>query len=162
MHSEVSQPTASAGPMMVSTRAWRARIRGVLVAGPCWAIIAVALSLSPRAAGLGTHQDLGLPNCSFAARTGYPCPTCGMTTSIVAAAHGRLGAAWQAHPFGLVLFAAIVVLAAFGTGELITGRRLIQKLRPSLWWAAVGLGGVLVGWGLKVASGCASGTLPMH
>ena len=32
-------------------------------------------------AQLGTHQQLGLPECNFKALTSVPCPSCGMTTS---------------------------------------------------------------------------------
>ena len=65
------------------------RLRGLLVAGPCLTMLIVALTLQPRNAGYGTAQRLGLPQCSVLLRTGYPCPTCGMTTSVSAAVRGR-------------------------------------------------------------------------
>src|ERR1700752_1020103 len=38
--------------------------------------------------------------CSFKERLGYPCPTCGMTRSVVLASHGRLLIAAGIHPAG--------------------------------------------------------------
>src|SRR5437870_10055475 len=34
-----------------------------------------------------THMQLGLPPCEFYRRTGYPCPSCGFTTSFALTMH---------------------------------------------------------------------------
>ncbi len=138
------------------------RIRGLAIALPCWAVLAVAAWLSPSDTGTGTHRKLGLPPCNFLATTGYPCPTCGMTTSMSAMAHGQFALAWLAQPFGMVLFAACVVAAGAGTFEAYTGRNAFARLRPRAWWAFVLVLGVLAGWGLKVWAGIAAGTWPMR
>lgn len=138
------------------------RLRGLALAAPCAGILAVAWALSPRASGHGTHQQLGIPGCSFMARTGYPCPTCGLTTSVAAAAHGRLGLAWRAHPFGLVLACALVVLAAAGMAELATGRAALHQLRPGLWWLWAGLAGLFGGWLWLLWTGTLSGRWGHH
>ena len=65
------------------------RFRGALILGPCLAALAVSVWLAPRPAGFGTHRALGLPPCGFLAQTGYPCPSCGMTTAFAAMAHGH-------------------------------------------------------------------------
>jgi len=65
------------------------RIRGTLILAPCLAMLAVAVWLAPKPAGYGTHRELGLPPCGFLAQTGYPCPSCGMTTSFADMAHGH-------------------------------------------------------------------------
>ena len=98
------------------------RLRGAIIAAGCVAVVALAASLTPRRAGYGTHENLGLPGCEFLQRTGYPCPSCGMTTSFANLARGRVGAAWAAQPFGIVLFAGVLVLGAAGLGELVWGR----------------------------------------
>ena len=140
----------------------KVRLRGLLVMVPCWAVLIVAWTLKPYACGYGTHEQLDLPGCSFLARTGWPCPTCGLTTSVAAAARGRVAAAWMAHPFGPVLLAAVAVLAAAGTIDLLTGVDAIGRLRPRLWWVWAAVAGLLGGWGLKLAIGLAGGTLPLR
>lgn len=44
------------------------------------------------------------PLCLFKLTTGYPCAGCGMTRSLVAAAHGQFAEAFSWHPLGLALF----------------------------------------------------------
>lgn len=73
------------------------------------ATLAVARSLHPCAAGVGTHVQFGLPPCRFLALTGMPCPSCGLTTSFAFAAHVEFGSAFIASPFGLLLFLAVVL-----------------------------------------------------
>lgn len=52
----------------------------------------------------------GLP-CPLRTLTGVPCPMCGMTTSVEATVHGRLGTALLANPAGpLALVAALALL----------------------------------------------------
>ena len=46
--------------------------------------------------------------------TGLPCPTCGMTTCLSHVTHGDLGAAAAAHPVGVVLALAGLVLVLPG------------------------------------------------
>jgi hypothetical protein len=53
---------------------------------PWLLVFFVAIQLDPyekngAALKLGTHQQLGLPECNFKAIAGVPCPSCGMTTS---------------------------------------------------------------------------------
>jgi hypothetical protein len=138
------------------------RLRGLLVGGCCWIALGVASWLEPLPSGTGTHRQLHLPACSFLARTGWPCPSCGLTTSLAAMAHGRLGLAWKAHPFGMVLFAALVGLAGAGTVEAATGRNLLGRLARPGWWALACIGGLLAGWVVRLLVGWADGSLPMR
>jgi len=94
-----------------------------------------------------------MPACSFLVKTGKPCPSCGLTTSMAAMAHGKLALAFRAQPFGMVLFVAAVAMAGVGLAEMICGRDVVGALRPSLWWPAVALAGMLAGWGIKILSG---------
>ncbi len=142
--------------------AWHLRLRGAVVALPCWALLMTAFLLSPRSAGYGTHRQLGLPSCSFAARTRLPCPTCGMTTSVTAMSRGDVSAAFNAQPFGVPLFIAVVVVAFAVTLEVTLGRSVLPRLRLGWWCVWTVLLGVAAGWGLKLAMGYASGDLPMR
>ncbi len=151
------------------------RLRGAAVAVACWSVLGVAAVLRPHASGTGTHQELGLPSCSFLARTGLPCPTCGMTTSLSAMAHGQVLLAWQAQPFGVVLFLALAGFAVLATVESLGGRGVLAGLqgagskRPGItawglagWLAWVVLLGIPAGWALKLIVGLADGSLPMR
>jgi len=140
----------------------RLRIRGIVIASACWAILIVSACLTPSRTGMGTHRQLGLPACQWLATTGYPCPTCGLTTSMAAMAHARPVLAWKSHPFGVVLFAAVLAAALLGTFEACTGRDAFRHLRPGMWWAWVPILGLLAGWGLKVWIGVSTGRLPLR
>ena len=138
------------------------RIRGLVVAAPIWAAVVVAAWLIPSPTGVGTHSQLGLPPCEFLARTGWPCPSCGLTTSLAAMAHGKVLSAWRAHPFGIVLFAGCVAVGVAGAAEALAGRSVLHLLRPGVWWAWTTVIGVVAGWGLRILLGVADGTLPMR
>jgi hypothetical protein len=139
------------------------RVRGAAVAALCWGmLLTAAMFISPRGEGYGSHQDLGLPGCSMLMRTGYPCPSCGMTTSVSAVLHGQIGLAARSQPFGLLLVPAVGLLGLAGAAEAATGRDTLRRLRPGLWWVWLGIGGMLAGWGINLAAGMASGRWPAH
>ncbi len=162
MHTEeahgdtISTPAGRSGPALT------VRLRGLALLLSCTAVLAVAWSMNPRTSGYGTHQELGLPACSFIARYGYPCPSCGMTTSVSAAARGRLGEAVSAQPAGAMLVAAVLVFAATGAVELISGQSAIHRLKPGLWWLGVAVGMLLLGWVWKLVWGFGTGQYPLH
>ncbi len=68
-------------------------------------IVALAVAW-PR---LPAHPPLA---CPLRAATGIPCPLCGMTRAVVAAAHGHLGTSLAFNPAGLLvlLLAAVAVV----------------------------------------------------
>jgi len=87
-----------------------------------WAVLAVAslgalglalfpLLFAPDARGYGTHEQLGLKPCYPLEAWRFPCPGCGVTTSIAHATRGDLLGALSAQPFGLAL--ALSALAFF-------------------------------------------------
>ena len=162
MASSINTKIAGGAPAAPRRLAERTRLRGLLLAMPCWAAVAAAWWLSPRPTGYGTHEQMGLPGCSFLAETGLPCPSCGLTTSFAEMARGHLGRAFHAQPFGLLLFTAVVLLAAAGSVELATGRDVLRSLRPRLWWVAAAAAGMFAGWGVRLAVGFATGELPVH
>ncbi len=85
-----------------------------------------------------------------------------MTRGMVAMARGRIAAAAHLQPFSVLLFSAIVAVAVFATGEALTGRDLLPKLRLSIWWIWIGLAGMLAGWAWVLVTGLQAGTLPIH
>lgn len=48
--------------------------------------------------------------CWFARTFDFPCPTCGLTRSVLHTLHGEFGAAWQLNPAGLFLVCGLVLL----------------------------------------------------
>jgi hypothetical protein len=48
--------------------------------------------------------------CWFKRAFDFPCPTCGLTRSVLHTLHGEFGAAWQLNPAGLFLVCGLVLL----------------------------------------------------
>jgi hypothetical protein len=48
--------------------------------------------------------------CWFRQRFDFPCPTCGMTRSVLHTLHGQFGEAWQLNPAGLFLVSGLMLL----------------------------------------------------
>jgi hypothetical protein len=102
------------------------------------AVIGLGVCLEPDARGHGTHEQLGLPPCPMIQLTGYPCPTCGFTTSLAHMARLQLGSALAAHILG-----ASVFLIACGL-LLWTALAPLMGLSPT---AALGVVKSAWGWG---------------
>jgi hypothetical protein len=66
-------------------------------------------------------------------------------------AHGHVVAAFLAQPFGVVLFAALLLFGVAGLAQLASGRDLVRKLRPAIWWIWLLVGTFLAGWGFGLA-----------
>lgn len=158
---DASADAADAPADLPPTGFFASRLAGLLVAGPCLTMLVIALTLQPRNVGYGTAERLGLPACSVLIGTGYPCPTCGMTTSVSAAVRGQVSASWRAHPFGLVLTAGAALLALAGLVQMVTGRALLRTLRLGWWWVAATVVGVLIGWWWMWQAGVAAGKWPI-
>ena len=74
---------------------------------------------------------------------------------------GRVGLAWRAQPFGVLLGVLLVVFGALGAAELATGRGSIDRLRPRLWWAWALPAALLAGWAVKMLTGYFRGEYPL-
>ena len=79
------------------------RLTIAMVGGGILALLALAAWLEPSPNGLGTHQQLGLPPCTFRVLFGERCPSCGMTTAWANVMNGHLGRALQANTGGTLL-----------------------------------------------------------
>jgi hypothetical protein len=140
------------------------RLTGVMTALPCWAILAVGMSLTARSRGDGTHVQLGLPACWTMISEGVPCPACGLTTSVTEAMHGEFGASARANVFGTVLTFALALFGAAGMLQAFTGRDILGRIFRRRWWFFCGflIMGVLAGWAIKLAIGYNTGQYPTH
>ena len=126
---------------------------GLLVSLGCMAILVLALHLEPTNLPLGPQSYLSLPECAFRQRTGYPCPTCGMTTAWARAVRGDLVAAFRAN-IAAGVFALVCAVAALGGLATVFGGRscynrfvepVLGLLRPRQWfYLAVGL--IIFAW----------------
>lgn len=73
----------------------------------------VGFFLLARLAGAGkVDTDRWLEPCGFKQKYGLPCPTCGMTTSAISFAQGRIKQSFYIQPAG-GLFCSVLVVAAF-------------------------------------------------
>jgi hypothetical protein len=127
-----------------------------IAAGAAGAAIAAQLAIGRLA--LDADQErvsiLGRPIdwvCALRRQYGLPCPTCGITRSVVLSLHGRFGEAWRLAPVGLVVvwglavFAAamLALAAAQWVGAKQWERRVQSQIRQGAWVYAAG---VLVVW----------------
>ena len=105
-------------------------------------LVVVGLSFA-----LGPSFWQGLPEmCAFEAMTGLPCPTCGITRSFAATAHGQLGLAFHYHAFGPFAFVALLLASLWA----FTGRPF-PRLRAWMVWTVVALVAIygvarMIGW----------------
>ena len=75
--------------------------------------------------------------------------------------HGRVGLAFQAQPFGVIMVLGVVTVGTVGLVEFLTGRALLSRIRPGWWWLVAILGAWLLGWAFKLLTGLASGEYPV-
>ena len=104
-------------------------------------LLGVACWLDPDSRGFGTHQQLGLPPCTFSSVFGIRCPSCGMTTSWSHALRGELVLAARSNAGGLLL-ALLSVLS--GPWLLVSGIRGNWTGWYPNEWIAVVVGGVVL------------------
>ncbi|MFO0644803.1 MAG: DUF2752 domain-containing protein [Polyangiales bacterium] len=103
--------TESAYPAPPQDAPWLTRLFWLIAGLGSWAVLIVSAWLRPDPRGFGSHQQLGLPPCTFEAMTRVPCPGCGLTTSFANMAHGHVLRAFGAHLMGPLLFLLTVAVA---------------------------------------------------
>jgi len=82
--------------------------------------------------------------CGLRARYGLPCPTCGLTRSVILTLHGELTRAWMVNPsgpvfaFGLLAAGTILLLLPLYPGFRLTFRRaaLAYSAAAIVFWLA--------------------------
>lgn len=115
-------------------------VRGVLLA-LALALVAVfvtAWRLNPyredgSALHMATHQQLGLPPCSFVDQTGIPCPACGMTTSFALLVRGDVRSSLGANWVGTLLATFCLLFIPWAMLGVVRGRTpFLQSLEKGL------------------------------
>lgn len=101
-------------------------------------LLVTAARLPPNPLGMGTHQGLGLPPCSFVMWFGKRCPACGMTTSWAHLMRGQLLQAAHSNTGGLMLGLYALVLGPWMIVSAVRGRWWIGPLDPQ--WILLGGG----------------------
>ena len=119
------------------------------------ALLAVAVFLKPDPRRRGTHQQFGLPPCTFRVVFGRPCPTCGMTTAWAHLVRGQLVGALRANVGGTLLGLLAVAAVPWLLASAARGRWLgWVPNSTAVARVAVGIGLVtLIDWGLRLLAG---------
>jgi hypothetical protein len=128
------------------------RLLAAGVAGGCLTVLVIAAWLVPNPDGFGTHRGMGLAECAFLARTGLPCPACGMTTSFSWFVRGNLAASFYVQPMGCVL-AALCGMTVWVAGYVALTGRPVHRLFgvvPDKWYLVPLLSMAVAGWGWKM------------
>ncbi len=104
-----------------STRRWLLEYHTAILVG-CTMIIMAALALHVR----GQHEvvvpviNRPLPGvCTFHRLTGYDCPGCGLTRSVISAAHGHWYKALVFNAAGLLFFALILFQLPYRSLQIV-------------------------------------------
>jgi len=120
--------------------------------------VAISLCIFGLFAGLWVlervHFDFGLlfNPCGFKQRTGWPCPGCGMTTSVRAFARGDVAAAFYVQPAGALVCSLLVLVGFLAFLIAVSG---VYSSRFDRWWREVRMVYWLVGLLLVLAAGWA-------
>lgn len=140
------QPRHSSAPRRA---ALGERLFAGVVAGACLALLVVASTLTPDARGHGTHEQLGMTPCGWAATTGWPCATCGMTTSFTAAVGRDWPGSVRTQPMATALVLATSAAFWGGLHVALFGSRIGSACATLLRGTV--LAGVGVAWALSWA-----------
>ena len=128
------------------------RLLGLVLSLGCLSLLVVAAGLSPDAGGFGTHRQLGLQECGFLARTGLPCPACGMTTSFAWFARGNVPASFYVQPMGCVLAIISAMCVWAGGYAAVTGKPIHRAMGviPEKIYLVPLLALVIAAWAWKI------------
>jgi Protein of unknown function (DUF2752) len=98
----------------------------------------------------GTHEQLGLPPCTFKSLTGKLCPSCGMSTSFALLMRGDVINSYRANAVGTLLAVFLLLCIPWALISLMGNRLVyIASLERALTWAvAIFLTLLLVRWAI--------------
>jgi hypothetical protein len=115
-------------------------------------MLIVGALLRPDASGTGTHAALGLQPCQFLRRTGTPCPSCGMTTSVTLLVHGHPLLSLWVQPMGTIIGLAAAVIFWIGLYIALTGRpaHRLARIVPIGYYLLPLMFLAIAAWGWKI------------
>jgi len=130
------------------------RIGAGVIALMCLAVLSIGAWLNPAADGHGTHTQLGLRPCLWAATLDKPCPTCGMTTSFAHAEEGSWIQSAKTQPMGMVLVLMTATVFWGASVQAISGARISTIIQPALRPRSFMILGamLLLAWFYKIAT----------
>jgi hypothetical protein len=133
---------------------WRLLLMQVAVAAGVFLVVARMLIPWLWAQPLLAEKIMGA--CLLRSWCGVPCPFCGGTRAVVAAAHGDWAGSLLQHPIAALLVAGAVMVGIWTGLSAATGydlglTRSIRYLRPWLSWSGL-TAAVLVTWFAKLAT----------
>jgi hypothetical protein len=128
-------------PARPRLRFW-VRLCLVLIAVVLVGVFALAIWLDPYKDGRvwleGTHQQFGLPQCTFKDVTGLPCPSCGMTSSFALLMRADILRSLQANAVGTGLALALLITIPWCLASALRGRLLfIRSVEWVLLWFVI-------------------------
>jgi len=130
----------------------RERLTAIALAAGLLVPLAGAAALSPDPRGYGTHQQVGLPPCTFRFLFGCRCPSCGMTTAWCHLVRGQMTSAIRSNTTGTLLG----ILAMISVPWLLTSaacgrwRGWAPANGPVLCLAAIAALAALMEWGCRL------------
>lgn len=128
------------------------RIHALGVAFTACLLLSIAFILKPAEGGIGTHRQLGLPQCGWIFAADIPCPTCGMTTAWSHTVRGDLKTAFMTQPLGMLLALVTLLIAICGFITASSGysfQPLLYRFPPSKIFILV-IALALLAWGFKI------------
>ena len=91
--------------------------------------------------------------CLFKNVTGIPCPSCGITRSILSLAHGNIQEAFYLNPLGIIVFGAIIIIPVWIITDLLIQKnsfglfyKSMEKTFQKRWVAIAAIIGILLIW----------------
>lgn len=91
--------------------------------------------------------------CPFRAVTGYPCPSCGTTHSVLQIFHSHPAAAFYSNPLGFIIAACMIIFPVWIIADLISKKerfftfyRNTEAFIRIRWVAVILTGVVIINW----------------
>ena len=148
MSNEILNPVEKGGFRHRLSGSLSGRVGAAAIMAVCMGVLVLAIYIKPNEHGLGSHAQLGMAECGFYERTGYPCPTCGMTTAFSHVVRGQWYRAFVVQPAGAIAALLFIAAALASSYVVLTGYDMREFLRNLKWkWICLaGLGLVLFSW----------------